>query len=195
MLWLYPWDTSWPNPNLQKLLSASQFGSKAISCDITLLSTAPWGCHWCHSPRAFCFYFRPPRGAWLCQRWDARTSRPSRWSRHAGSGRSPGTPRSQWTVWPLSVRLLCKPGCPALQCQRAIMCREHPQTCFENLNSSHLPRALPCLQLCFFCGRPSKANECCRSVRLFLWIIIIIIIIFDVICELFCFVFSYIRAY
>lgn len=143
----------------------------------------------CHSPRAFCFYFRPPRGAWLCQRRDARTSWPSRWSGCARSGRSPGTPGGQWTVWPLSVCLLCKPGCPALQCQRAIASREHPQTCFENLNSSHLPRALQCLQLCFFRGRPSKANKCCRSVRLFLWIIIIIIIIiFDVICELIFFV-------
>lgn len=35
----------------------------------------------------------------------------------------------------------------------------------------------------FLSWRPSKANKCCRSVRLFLWIIIIIIIIFDVICE------------
>lgn len=156
---------------------------------------------WCHSPkRVFCFYSRPPRGAWLCQRRDARTSWPSRWSWCAGSGGAPGAPGSQWTVWPLSVRLLCKPGCPAPQRQRAVVCREHLQTCFENLNSSHLPRALQRLQLCFFRGRPPKANKCCRSVRLFLWIIIIIIIIiFDVICELIfffvLFVFSNIRAY
>lgn len=88
---------------------------------------------WCHSPRAFCFYFRPPRGAWLCQRRDARTSWPSRWSWCARSGRSPGTPGSQWTVWPLSVCLLCKPGCPALQCQRAIACREPPPDLFWKL--------------------------------------------------------------
>lgn len=37
--------TSEPNPSLQKLLPASQFRSKAISCDITLLSTACWECH------------------------------------------------------------------------------------------------------------------------------------------------------
>lgn len=170
---------------LVRCKSVEADGNKAISCGVTQLSAAPWGSH---SP--ICFYFRPPRGAWLCQRWDARTARPSRWSWCAWSHWSTGTSRSQWTVWPHSVRLLCKPGCQTCQCQRALACREYPQTHLWNLNSSHLPRALRCLQLCFFHGRTSKANRYCRSVRLFLWIIIV----FDVICE-FVFVFSSIRAY
>lgn len=116
-----------PDPSLWKLMPASQFGSKTISCDVILLSTAPWGCH---SPRTFCFYFRPPRGAWLCQRWDARTTRPSGRSWCAWSHGSTGTSRSQWTVWPYSVCLLCKPGCQTCQRERALACREYPQTCF-----------------------------------------------------------------